>query len=373
MNGRTGAEGLTGAGEPGDVGEPAGVDRSRPSRRKVVVGTALAGIAGALPLGGGSAYADADRPAAPRGCRGGAALRRAGGPRRHRLPARRLVHRPRHRRRPVRPVRRRHPGRHRRHRPHPAGHLPSGRRPYPLHARLRRRHRDRRRDHRQRMARRLARHQDRRHPGPARGHPPDPRARPAERPRRPARCRTARRPHRPGQGRKRRHARTDRARHSRGRRARRLRVRGHRHRPAGRRRRDQHRVRQARRGHHLGERTAVAADRAERRPPLGPPRLRPVDPPRGHRTRGRHRAPAVRHRHPHPRPQRRRHRRLAGRRHRAARHHGQPARGGPTAPARRRAHPVQLREPGHQPLPRPPSTTSSGSRWPPTDCGSSRS
>lgn len=58
MNGRTGAEGLTGAGEPGDVGEPAGVDRSRPSRRKVVVGTALAGIAGALPLGGGSAYAD---------------------------------------------------------------------------------------------------------------------------------------------------------------------------------------------------------------------------------------------------------------------------------------------------------------------------
>ncbi|MGW7555994.1 hypothetical protein, partial [Streptomyces rimosus] len=62
MNGRTGAEGLTGAGEPGDEGEPAGVDRSRPSRRKVVVGTALAGIAGALPLGGGSAYADGAGP-----------------------------------------------------------------------------------------------------------------------------------------------------------------------------------------------------------------------------------------------------------------------------------------------------------------------
>ncbi|KOT29228.1 membrane protein [Streptomyces rimosus subsp. rimosus] len=53
---------MTGAGEPGDVGEPAGVDRSRPSRRKVVVGTALAGIAGALPLGGGSAYADGTGP-----------------------------------------------------------------------------------------------------------------------------------------------------------------------------------------------------------------------------------------------------------------------------------------------------------------------
>lgn len=62
MNGRTGGEGLTGAGEPGDVGEPAGVGRSRPSRRKIVVGTALAGIAGALPLGGGSAYADGTGP-----------------------------------------------------------------------------------------------------------------------------------------------------------------------------------------------------------------------------------------------------------------------------------------------------------------------